>query len=339
MDKRAKARPSGLSFFTAVMTKCRPFLFLPSVLFLLLNPVWCRVARAGLAPGDYSFSLTSDHRRTYMVHRPPRADGLEALPVVLNFHGAMSNGKQQEAYSGMDRTADRFGFIVVYPNGTGRFGHLTWNAGLCCGYAMFHREDDVRFVLALIDDLASHTPIDRSRVYATGLSNGAMMSYRLAAEAADHFAAIAPVAGAMVLPEFHPTKPISIMHIHSVDDPFAAYSGGYGRSGRRGRKLGNPDVETMLAHWRKFDGCPADPKIDASLSGARDSADAGNSATRYTWAPCARGTEIVLWKLAGAGHVWPGAGAHPRLLGRPTNLINANEEIWRFLSRFSRPQN
>jgi polyhydroxybutyrate depolymerase len=270
---------------------------------------------------------------------PQAQSAPKALPVVLNFHGAMSNGKQQETYSGMDSTADRFGFIAVYPNGTGRLGYLTWNAGLCCGYAMFHHEDDVRFVLALIDDLASRAPIDRSRIYATGLSNGAMMSYRLAAEAAGHFAAIAPVAGAMVLPEFHPAEPVAIMHIHSVDDPFAAYHGGYGRAGRSGRKLGNPDVETMLARWREFDRCPANPKIEAALSGASGSEDAGNSATKYTWAPCARGTEIVLWKLAGSGHVWPGAAAHPRILGRPSNLIDANEEAWRFVSRFSRPRN
>lgn len=270
---------------------------------------------------------------------PLQSSTPKALPVVLNFHGAMSNGKQQETYSGLNRTADRFGFIAVYPNGTGRLGHLTWNAGLCCGYAMFHHVDDVHFVLALLDDLAVRTSIDRTRVYATGISNGAMMSYRLAAEASDRLAAIAPVAGTLVLPFFHPTAPIPIMHIHSVDDPFARYHGGYGRSGRRGRMLGNPDVEGTLARWRSFDGCPADAKEGPTLRGAAGSNDAENSATKYIWAPCARGTEIVLWKLTGSGHVWPGAVSHPRFLGRPTNLINADDEIWRFMSNFSRPLN
>jgi len=277
--------------------------------------------------------------RSYIVHVPLPASNMKAPPVVLNFHGAMSNGKQQEKYTEMDASADRFGFIAVYPNGTGRLGHLTWNAGLCCGYAMFHREDDVHFVLALLDDLAARTPLDRTRVYATGLSNGAMMSYRLAAEASDRFAAIAPVAGAMVLPRFAPTAPIAIMHIHSVDDPFAGYHGGYGKSGRLGRKLGNPDVEAMLARWRSFDACPAQPAVGPTLNGAADSGDAGNSATSYRWGPCSHGTEVVLWKLTGAGHVWPGATAHPRFLGPPCNLINANDEIWRFVSRFARPQN
>lgn len=101
----------------------------------------------------------------------------------------------------MDRLADRESFIAVYPNGNGRFGKrlLTWNAGTCCAYLVINNVDDVGFVRALVATLAEKVPIDRRRVYATGLSNGAMMSHRLAAEAADLIAAVAPVAGGMVL--------------------------------------------------------------------------------------------------------------------------------------------
>jgi polyhydroxybutyrate depolymerase len=152
-----------------------------------------------LAPGDYSFSLEHGGQgRSYLVHVPPQAVSRKLLPVVLNFHGATSSSHQQERYSGMDGASDHFRFIVVYPNGSGRWGHLSWNAGLCCAYAMFRREDDVGFVRALLDDLAKRTAIDHTRIYATGISNGAMMSYRLAVEASDLIAAIAPVAGSMV---------------------------------------------------------------------------------------------------------------------------------------------
>jgi len=101
----------------------------------------------------------------------------------------------------MDKLADRETFVAVYPNGTGRFGNrlLTWNAGACCAYAMSNNVDDVGFVRALVTKLTESIPIDRRRIYATGLSNGAMMSHRLAAEAADLIAAIAPVAGGMVV--------------------------------------------------------------------------------------------------------------------------------------------
>jgi len=93
--------------------------------------------------------------------------------------------RAQQRYSGMDAASDREHFIAVYPNGTGRGRFLVWNAGTCCGRAPLQGIDDVGFVRAMIDDLAKRTPIDRTRIYATGLSNGAMMTYRIAAEAPD----------------------------------------------------------------------------------------------------------------------------------------------------------
>lgn len=320
----------------------RRLYFLRVLIMAVLLEAVCAVGQAAaepLAPGDYSFSIEhGGQERSYLVHVPPQASGRKPLPVVLNFHGATSNGHQQERYSGMDSAADRFGFIAVYPNGTGRLGLLSWNAGLCCVYAMFHRVDDVGFVRALVDDLSKRTAIDHSRIYATGISNGAMMSYRLAVEASDLVAAIAPVAGAMVLQDFRPARPIAIMHIHSVDDPYARYHGGYGRLGKLGHDMGNPDVEQMLARWRTFDKCPEEARVGPVLNGSPGTSDAGNSATKYVWGPCANGTEIVLWKLTGSGHVWPGA-AQVRFLGRPTGLFDANQEIWRFFTKFSLPPN
>lgn len=296
-----------------------------------------------LQPGDYQFAFAHDGRnRNYLVHVPPHAVGA-ALPVVLNFHGGGGEAEGQRDHSQMNPLADREGFIVVYPNGTGFFGNrlLTWNAGTCCGYAMKNRVDDVGFALALLDDLGARTQIDRRRVYATGHSNGAMMAYRLAVEAGDHFAAIAPVSGAMVVTDFHPSRPMPIMHFHSVDDPRALYYGGLGPPfPMTNNRVMHPNVETMLAQWRAFDQCPADAQVAPTISGKPGSPDDGITATKYTWGPCAAGTEVVLWKLTGAGHTWPGGkqGVFPRLLGRGTMLIDANEEMWRFFSRFSLPE-
>ena len=130
---------------------------------------------------------------------PPRAIDRRDLPVIINFHGGGDHGANERKYSLMDRLADRETFIAVYPNGTGRLSArlLTWNAGTCCGYAALNRVDDVGFTRALIGKLAESVSMDRRRIYATGLSNGAMMSYRLAAEAGDLIAAVAPVAGGM----------------------------------------------------------------------------------------------------------------------------------------------
>ena len=189
-------------------------------------------ASAGfLPPGDHTIRLSHDKReRSAIVHVPPRASDKRDLPVIINFHGGGGHGANEQEYSLMDRLADREIFIAVYPNGSGRLSTrlLTWNAGTCCGYAVLNHIDDVGFTRALIEKLAESIPLDRRRIYATGLSNGAMMSYRLAAEAGDVIAAVAPVAGGMVLPAIKSPQAVPVLHIHSVDDPRALYNGGLG---------------------------------------------------------------------------------------------------------------
>lgn len=266
--------------------------------------------------------------RSYIVHIPPNAGG--PLPVVINFHGGGSNAAQQEKFSGMDAVADREHFIVVYPNGTGRAGFLVWNAGTCCGAAPAKRIDDVAFTRAVIADLAKRTPVDRTRVYATGMSNGSMMAYRIAAEAPDLIAAAAPVSGSMVLMQFHPTLPVPIMHFHSVDDPRALYNGGLGPPIGGMQNL-HPPVEQQLAKWIAHNGCSTAPKVEKRL------ADKATSATKLVYAPCSTGATVVLWKLTGSGHVWPGRPVRmEHMLGKPNLLVDANEEMWAFFRNFTR---
>jgi polyhydroxybutyrate depolymerase len=282
---------------------------------------------AALAAGSQTISIGD---RSYIVHMPA-AQG--PLPVVINIHGGGSNGSQQEMYSGMNAVADREHFIVVYPNGTGRTSRfLVFNAGTCCGAAPMQHVDDVAFIRSVIDDLGKRTPIDRTRVYATGMSNGSMMSYRLAAEAPDLVAAIAPVSGSMVLMQFHPTLPVPIMHFHSVDDPVALYNGGLGLGfpGAQTKAM-HPPVEEQLAKWIAHNGCPTTGKIEKRLSGN------GTTATKMVYAPCSSGAPVILWKLSGSGHVWPGKTSRAeRVLGKPNLLVDANEEIWAFFRNFTR---
>ena len=131
--------------------------------------------------------MTVDRReRIYLVHVPKSYDDAKPTPVVLAFHGGGSNAEQMVRFCGLNGKADEAGFIVVYPNGTGLFPRtLTWNGGNCCGYAMRNKVDDVAFVRALLDDLAKVARIDNKRVYATGMSNGAIISYRSASELSD----------------------------------------------------------------------------------------------------------------------------------------------------------
>ena len=296
---------------------------------------------ASLAPGDHQVTLKYGGReRSAFVHVPARAAEKPTLAVILNFHGGGGHGANEQEYSLMDRLADREKFIAVYPNGSGRFGNrlLTWNAGSCCAYAVLNNIDDVGFVRALLAELSSQLPIDRRRVYATRMSNGGMMAHRLAAQASDVITAVAPVAGGMVLPRIETSKTsraVPVMHFHSVDDPRALYRGGLGPPFPMTKsQVFHPNIDQMIALWVKHNSCAAEPAV-ADRRSDRDAR--GHTATKFVYSKCRDGAEVVLWKLTGAGHVWPGGKQKvmERILGPSTDIVGANQEMWKFFSRFS----
>jgi len=324
----------------------QPFGCLKSPASFIVIIIGCHIFVDGNAfadyfsPGDHAITLTYEKReRSAIVHVPPHAIDKRDISVVLNFHGGGGHGANEQEYSLMDRLADRETFVAVYPNGSGRFGKrlLTWNAGTCCAYAVINNVDDVGFVRALISKLAESIPIDRRRIYATGLSNGAMMSHRLAAEAGDLIAAVAPVAGGMVVPGMKSTRAVPVMHIHSVDDPRALYAGGLGPPFPLTKsQVFHPNIDQMIARWVKYNGCSTEPAVVDRRAGREGS---GQSSTRYVYSHCRDGVEVDLWKLTGAGHVWPGGKQKfmERILGPSTEIIDANQEMWNFFKRFSLP--
>ena len=291
-----------------------------------------------LPPGNHIIAIKQGAgERSAIIHVPPRATERRGLPLVLNFHGGGGHAANQQEYSVMDPLADRETVLIAYPNGTGRFGKrlLTWNAGTCCGYAAINNIDDVDFVRALIGKVAEVVPVDRRRIYATGLSNGGMMAHRLAAEAAELIAAVAPVAGGMVLPAIQSFRAVPVMHIHSIDDPRALYSGGLGPPFPLTKsQVFHPNVDQVMARWAKHNSCAPDPIVGDRLKG-KDAR--GHTAVRLRYANCRDGAEVILWKLSGAGHVWPGGKQKfmERLLGPSTDIIDANAEMWNFFKRFS----
>jgi len=289
-------------------------------------------------PGPYQRSLSFGGRlRTFVVYVPRGGGRGGPRPLVLNFHGGGSNAVQQQRYSGMNTTADRHGFVVAYPDGTGAIPGqrrlLTFNAGGCCPPATRNRVDDVGFAEAIVADVEQHVPLDPRRIYAAGMSNGGMMAHRLAAESG-RVAAVASVAGQLNLEPFAPRRPVSVMEFHSVDDARARYEGTSRNAffGSR-RRLRFPPVQQGIDRWVATNGCPPTPVVGETIAGAPTSMNEGQTATRFTYGPGRDESEVVLWRLTGAGHVWPGSTRNlPRLLGRPTTLVDANEEIWAFFA-------
>jgi polyhydroxybutyrate depolymerase len=321
------------------------------VVFLISSP---SSSHPYLAPKDfsYSFRLTFDHRaRSYLLHVPPAAARGTPLPLVLNLAGATQNGVLEELQSGMDNSADRDGYLVAYPNGTRISTVLTpdpvakqaqygWNAGQCCGLPVTDKVNDVGFLLKVISDIAARTPVNLRRVYATGISNGGMMAYALAAEASDHVAAVSSVSGQVEIPTIHPSRAVPTMEFHSVDDPIALFDG---------VKSKNPkltlSVMEGIHQWVIADGCRRTPHTGRTIVGAGP-VSAGETATLVTYGHCRSGSAVALWRFTGSGHVWPGAGFNTGPMntwtlagvGRGIVLVNANEAMWQFFSRYELPQ-
>jgi polyhydroxybutyrate depolymerase len=289
--------------------------------------------------------------RSYRLHVPAAAAGGGQLPLVLNLHGATQNAVLQELQSGMDTSADRHGYLVAYPDGTRIATKLTpdpvakeaqygFNAGNCCGLPVTRQIDDVGFLLAAISDISSRTPVDLRRVYVTGMSNGGMMAYAMAAEAAQHIAAIASVSGQVELRSVHPARPVPTLEFHSIDDPIAFWN-----ATLDGTEESAYSVMSGINLWVAADGCSPQPRVDRRIRGAAGSTSAGETATLVTYNACRAGTQVALWRFTGSGHVWPGAqfNTGPRDtwildgVGRGITLVDANEQMWQFFRRYSLP--
>ncbi len=270
--------------------------------------------------------------REYFVYMPPGQfdTAAAAWPVVLAFHGGNSNAEAMMEFSGLHEKADSAGFLAVFPNGTGRRGDSrSWNGGNCCGAAMRQGVDDVGFASAILEDLARFASIDSGRVFATGMSNGAVLCYLLASRMAHRICAIAPVGGPMGTENCSPQRPVRICHFHGTRDDFAPYDGGIGlRSLTRVRFY---SVSYTIARWVAANGCSPAPETVELPAPEND----GTRVVRSTYlgGPHA---EILLHTIHGGGHTWPGRDTEMHFLGRVTHNISANDVMWDFFTRHAR---
>jgi len=280
-----------------------------------------------LGPGDHARSIEhGDRKRQYIVHVPPKYDPARPAPVILAFHGAAMTGEKMVKFTGLNETADREGFIAVYPSGTGAGSFLTWNAGGFSGRMAENRPDDVGFVSAMLDDLAKRLSIDQKRIYACGMSNGGMMCYRLAAELSHRIAAIAPIAGTMAIEQCHPKRPVSVLHFHGTKDGLVLYGGPDERTPKNLKFL---SVEATIRAWVNANGCPETPRTLEVEDPVQD----GTSVRAFWYGPGKDNAEVVLYAIEGGGHTWPGRDPQIRFLGKSTRKLSANDLMWDFFQK------
>jgi polyhydroxybutyrate depolymerase len=224
--------------------------------------------------------------RSYRVHKPA---GLPAsAPLVVMLHGGFGSGEQAERAYGWDGLADSAKFVVAYPDGIAR----AWNVHGCCGRPSRDGIDDVGFITAMVDEIGRGIGIDRSRVYATGISNGGMMSYTLACNS-DMFAAIGPDSATQLDPCGSP-HPTSVMHVHGTADRLIRYDGGPGEGVAH---VNGPPVPEVNAFWRNVDQC-GEPVV--TIDGALTTSTAN----------CAGNRGVVLITVDGGRHEWPSFATH-----------------------------
>jgi polyhydroxybutyrate depolymerase len=265
-------------------------------------------------------------QRTYLLVTPERATG--PLPLLIVYHGGGDNPERALGYTRFDKLATSSEAIVVFPKGIDN----NWNDGRVTSdlrQRAASSYDDVTFTLGIIDQLTGEGVVDASRVFATGASNGAMMSLRVGCEASERIAGIAPVAGSLPVDwDCAPSKPVPALFFNGRDDEFIPFGGGRVAEHKTRRDLGVVrSVDETLEIFRKIDGCSGVDKTETRDKFEKDQTKA--IVTDYACSK-ARLRQVV---VEGGGHTWPGARAGliaDMILGRTTPEIDATKEIWDF---------
>ena len=275
-------------------------------------------------PGDYRFSFVHEGKiREYLVHVPGSYHGAPT-PMLMALHGGGGDADLQaddETYKLISKS-EQAGFIAVFPNGYSRFPggiFATWNAGACCGGAKKNDVDDVGFLREVIRRVERQARIDRNRVFITGMSNGALMSWRMACEASDLIRGIAPVEGTDNTLSCRPERPVAAIEFHSLDDDHIPISGGRGVSALTATSF--TSVGATEAKWVQLDHAEASARRVLTVPGAHCDLHLAKPG----------GAPLELCLTDTGGHSWPGGGTQQ---GRkqPSMAISANDLMWTFFS-------
>lgn len=279
-------------------------------------------------------------KRTYLIHIPLTYNITKSIPLLIALHGGGGTGQNMVKLTmgGFDEISDKSDFVVVYPDGTEKH----WNDGRNSETTRYHVNkkniDDVGFIAALIDHLIKEMNIDPKRVYVTGMSNGAIMCYRLACELSEKIAAIAPVAGNIpqnLLLACSPSRPISVLVINNVNDPLVPFEGGDVTGPFGLKKLGKVlSASESIKFWVNHNKCSTAPVI--IYEPHKDPQDE-TRIRKETYGNGDNNSEVVFYIVECGGHTWPGGYQYlnERIIGKTNRDINAAEVIWNFFEKHS----
>jgi polyhydroxybutyrate depolymerase len=281
-------------------------------------------ARAQSSPAAKPHTLrVASVERSYMLYVPTGYQASHPAPLVLVFHGAGGYPRQMARATRFTYLAEREGFVVAYPAGLER----RWNDG-----RRLFSSDDIGFVRALLDTLGHELSIDPRRIYATGISNGAMFSYRLACDLPGVLAAIAPVAGAMpaaIAVQCAQAVPVALAAFQGTEDRLVPYSGGNVAT-HRGEVM---SARASVERWATLAGCTGAPTVTDEPDRVTD----GTRVKLSAWSGCQNGRDVQLYTIEGGGHTWPGGPGWAGLLGRTTRDLDATTTIWSFFAAHPKP--
>lgn len=273
--------------------------------------------------------------RRYLLTTPSAHDGETPLPVVLDFHGLMEGAEVHAGMSAYSALAEEEGFVAVFPHGTG--DPVRWDANPASDPNL-----DLAYVDAMVEQLGNDLCIDRSRLYATGLSYGAIFTSLLLCERADLLAAAAPVAGIDDPDGCAPSRPVPIVAFHGTDDPILLFNGGVDTSvipGLGGESsagattttappadLDGPGYPAKVAAWAARNGCDPDP-TDTEVS----------DEVVHRVYDCPEGADVEFYIVLGGGHSWPSSTfsqSIEQIVGPTTFDVDATRDGWAFLRQF-----
>jgi polyhydroxybutyrate depolymerase len=302
------------------------------VLLFAVTVISCKKSTTEPVNNTYRFNgtITVDGLdRTYALNLPPNYYEAANFSLVIAMHGGGGSAQQFESTNKLTEKANAAKFIVVYPEGVQSTGILkarSWNAGGCCDYAVAQNINDVKFISLLIDKLAATYKIDAKKVYATGHSNGGMLSYRLACELSNKIAAIAPNGCTMVAPSCNPVRAVPVLHMHSVLDQNVPYQGGLvNGTGTQGVYM--PPLDSVMNVWSLKNTCSNIAQVVVN----------DNKYKLTKWTNCSGNVTVQYYLTKDGGHGWPGGLPGGPNSDTPSTVINANDLLWDFFQQYQLP--